>query len=103
MAAEKITCITTNARSMGKTFRQELIMGVQITLENLWIPVKNNLPKQLHHGNYSTWSDYVLGLLENGNVIQTYYWEDKVTGRTGWLSVYNTRVTHWMPIPKKPK
>ena len=102
MAAEKITYITTNARSMGKTFRQGLMMGVQITLENLWIPIDKRTPPLEKEVCGMKWSKEVIVLLSNGEISTDYYWKKEETNEEGWSDNRLNVVTHWMPIPKKP-
>lgn len=110
LAMEKVAVVGPCSARYGKTYKAAFDLAVMFTLANLWIPVKEDLPKLLHEGNNTKWSDRVLIRLDNGDIIESFYWEGLKDDRgfvpSGWgyIDMFNTRhVAHWMPVPKLPE
>ena len=76
-------------------------MGIKYVLDNLWIPIEKRTPPLEKDLNGTKWSKEVFVLLSNGEVSTDYYWKEETIDREGWYNRFN-KVTHWMPIPKKP-
>lgn len=107
LAQEKIAVVGLSSARFGKTYKAAFELAVMFTLANLWISVKENKPELLHEGNNTKWSDRVLIRLDNGDIIESYYWEGLKEDRgfvpSGWgyIDIFNTpHVAHWMPVPK---
>lgn len=110
LAQEKIAVIGLNSIRYGKTYKAAFELAVNFTLANLWISVKDDLPKLLHEGNNIKWSDRVLIRLDDGEIRESFYWEglkedrDFIPSGWGYVDMFNTRhVAHWMPVPKLPE
>ena len=107
LAQEKIVVVEPNSIRYGKTYTAAFELAIRFALDNLWIPVKEDLPKLLHEWNGTKWSDKVLVRLDNGDIIKSFYWEeDRGFVQSGWgyIDMFNKHhVAHWMPVPKLPE
>ena len=106
LAQEKIQIVGISGARFGKTYKAAFELAIRFTLENLWIPVAQELPELVNEGNSTKWSDGVLVRLDNGQVRQSGYWQDKEPHgphvSKGWFYIgrEQRKITHWMPIPK---
>ena len=91
LAQERIACIGQGGiRQWGKSFKTGFDIAVKFTLENLWISVKEELPKK-------TQECFVKCCIGNEQFNYTSVF-DSHTQRFD--DSINDEVTHWMPIPK---
>ena len=106
LAQEQIQIVGTSGARFGKTYKAAFELAIRFTLENLWISVAQELPELVNEGNSTKWSDAVLVRLDNGQVRQSGYWQDKEPHgphvSKGWFYIgrEQRKITHWMPIPK---
>lgn len=104
-AEKEIKIIGPNGvRNCGKTYRAAFEIAVRFTLENLWIPVEEDLPELRYERVSMKWSDKVLVRLDNGYIMESAYLKDLKDSGTNmfcWLNIVpgTNHVTHWMPIP----
>ena len=92
LAQEKIGYIGQGGtRQWGKSFKAGFGMAIKFTLENLWIPVEEDLPESTS----PVFIIYEHGIFEVGYCEREY-------GETKWYLERNRSpiilVSHWMPI-----
>ena len=71
--------------------------GANFALENQWISVEDDLPRnheELKPNSYATYK--VIVLLNDGRIRETYMFFDK------WVQ-YGKKITHWKPFIEPPK
>lgn len=85
------------ARSGGKTLRHGFAMGVNFTLNNLWISVEEDLPEI----STETMRSNKMLVRSQGRYYETFYTAvyDKFSEEWTDGDYVITNVTHWMPIP----
>lgn len=109
LAQEQIQIVGTSGARFGKTYKAAFELAIRFTLENLWIPVAQELPELVNEGTFSKWSDDVLVRLDDGQVRQSGFWQDKEPHgphvSKGWFYIgrEQIKITHWMPIPEPKK
>lgn len=97
LAQEQIACIGQGGiRQWGKSFTAGFKMSVKFTLENLWISVDEDLPKD---------GVDVFVRNEQGKCTSAWYSHDTETwflacGEIAGDDVIYSQITHWMPIPE---
>lgn len=93
LAQEQIQIIGTSGARFGKTYKAAFELAIRFTLENLWISVKEELPKEddFYLCKYYDDDD---GLVFYEDVMY-FCSKDKLFD-----TIDNDRITHWMPIPK---
>ena len=106
LAQEQIQIVGTSGARFGKTYKAAFELAIRFTLENLWISVAKELPELVNEGTFSKWSDDVLVRLDDGQVRQSGFWQDKEPHgpyvSKGWFYIgrEQIKITHWMPIPE---
>ena len=92
LAQERITYIGHRGRNWSKTFTAAFEFAIKFTLDNLWISIKEDMPKEDNFYLCKYYDD------DDGLV----YYEDVMyfdTKRKLFDTIDNSKITHWMPIP----
>lgn len=90
LAQEQIQIVGISGARFGKTYKAAFELAIRFTLENLWISVKEELPKK-------TQECFVKCCIGNEQFNYTSMF-DSHTQRFD--DSINDEVTHWMPIPE---
>lgn len=96
LAQEQITYLGHRGRKWGENFKVGFNGGIRFTLENLWISVDEDLPKD---------GVDVFVRNEHGKCTSAWYSHDTETwflayGEIAGDDVIYSQITHWMPIPE---
>jgi hypothetical protein len=96
LAQEQITYLGHRGRKWGENFKVGFNGGIRFTLENLWISVEEDLPKD---------KESVFVRDEDGRCTSAWYSPITETwfltmGEIGGEDAIYTKITHWMPIPE---
>lgn len=99
LAHEKIQIVGTSGARFGKTYKAAFELAVRFTLENLWISVDEDLPKD---------GVDVFVRNEHGKCTSAWYSHDTETwflayGEIAGDDVIYSQITHWMPTPELKK